>query len=254
MPKPRTHATEAQLWAALSQWLKVEPGSLVADAEMAELADVLPDLFGYHLIQIGAYPLRSYTAASRITHRAVCRVGNAAEDGSGCELAADSDALPLAAASVDVVVLPHTLELAAAPHGVLREVERVLVGEGHVVILCFNPLSIWGLWRPFVAWRDRIPWNVRFFSVSRIRDWLTLLGFEISEIRKFVFRPLLGRAGFNRRLAFLEKLGAYCWPFFGAVYLMVGRKRVAAATPIRATWKSRRRVLGSGVVEPSTRV
>jgi SAM-dependent methyltransferase len=253
MAKPRTRTTEAQLWAALSEWLKVEPGSLVADAEMAALAEVLPDLFGYHLLQIGAYPLRSYTAASRITHQVVCRVGGTQADDTQCELAADSDALPLAQASVDVVVLPHTLDLAATPHGVLREVERVLVGEGHVVIICFNPLSLWGIWRLFVAWRDRVPWSVRFFSVARIRDWLTLLGFEITEVRRFVFRPPLKRPGFNRRLLFLEKLGDYCWPLFGAVYLIVGRKRIISATPIRVNWRSRRRLLGSGVIEPSTR-
>jgi hypothetical protein len=43
------------------------------------------------------------------------------------------------------VVLPHALELARDPHHALREVERVLVPEGRVVISGFNPASLWGL-------------------------------------------------------------------------------------------------------------
>jgi ubiquinone/menaquinone biosynthesis C-methylase UbiE len=57
----------------------------------------------------------------------------------------DFDALPFDSASLDLVVLPHTLELASDPHQTLREVERVLVPEGRVVIVGFNPASLWGL-------------------------------------------------------------------------------------------------------------
>ena len=57
----------------------------------------------------------------------------------------DFDALPFPQHSVDLVVLPHSLELARDPHQTLREVERVLVPEGRVVIAGFNPASLWGM-------------------------------------------------------------------------------------------------------------
>jgi ubiquinone/menaquinone biosynthesis C-methylase UbiE len=48
------------------------------------------------------------------------------------EVRSDLHHLPLAANSIDLVVMPHTLEFAPDPHQMLREVERVLVPEGQV--------------------------------------------------------------------------------------------------------------------------
>jgi SAM-dependent methyltransferase len=64
---------------------------------------------------------------------------------AGNALHCDFDALPFPNQSLDLVLLPHTLELARDPHDTLREVERVLVPEGRVVIVGFNPASLWGL-------------------------------------------------------------------------------------------------------------
>ena len=61
----------------------------------------------------------------------------------------DFDALPFPDHSLDLVVLPHALELSRDPHLTLREVERVLVPEGRVMILGFNPASLWGLRQRF---------------------------------------------------------------------------------------------------------
>jgi ubiquinone/menaquinone biosynthesis C-methylase UbiE len=57
----------------------------------------------------------------------------------------DFGELPFATQSLDLVVLPHVLEFAAEPHQVLREVERVLIPEGQVIICGFNPSSLWGM-------------------------------------------------------------------------------------------------------------
>ena len=61
------------------------------------------------------------------------------------DLLTEPAALPFAAASLDLLLLPHTLELSLDPHATLREVERVLVPEGRVVISGLNPASLWGL-------------------------------------------------------------------------------------------------------------
>ena len=155
--------------------------------------------------------------------------------------------------SVDVVVLPHLLEFEPDPHQVLRETERILIGEGHLVILGFNPWSLWGLWRTVLAWRGEPPWCGRFFGIARIKDWLALLGFDIIKARRFYFRPPLPSEGVMSKLELLERIGRTCWPYLGGAYIVVAKKRVATVTPVKTSWRAHRQIISSGIAEPSTR-
>jgi SAM-dependent methyltransferase len=231
-------------------WMQQPLGRLIAAMEQAELNATLPDLFGYHLIQVGARPGDGLTAGSRISH---CVVLDDEAGAGEAGLYARPDALPIGADCVDVVLLPHTLEFAHDPHNVLREAERVLVPEGHVVILAFNPWSLWGLWRLVLKRRGHAPWRSRFFSVTRIKDWLALLGFDTVQTRHYFFRPPIGHAGFMHRLQFLERLGGRWWPVLGGACQIVARKRVSTLTPIKPRWKSARSLVGAGLAEPTRR-
>ncbi len=234
----------------LADWFAVDPGQAVAGAEHAVAGEVLANLFGYHILQLGnpyAVPL---ITVSRIQHQAVlahqCAGGHA-------NVRCLDDALPVQAGSVDVVVLPHVLEFARSPHGVLRETERVLIPEGHVLVFGFNPWSSFGLWRLAAAWRGQLPWRGRFVGLPRLRDWLTLLGFEIERIERLSFRPPLRRQGLHARLEFMERLGQHFWPVLGNVYCVLARKRVVALRPIRARWARQRRLQTASAIEPTTR-
>ena len=235
---------------ALRAWFASEPGLSVAGAELAMAEEVLPNLFGYHILQLGNPYAVPMIACSRIQHQAV--LANAPLAGAE-SLCCSVDALPIQADSVDVLVLPHVLEFARSPHGVLREAERVLIPEGHLVILGFNPWSLFGLWRLAVGWRGQLPWRGRFVGMPRLRDWLALLGFEIERVEKLSFRPPLKRQGLHLRLEFLERLGSHVWPLFGNVSFVLARKRVVAVRPIRATWARQRRLPATGAIEPTTR-
>ncbi|MCC6716150.1 MAG: methyltransferase domain-containing protein, partial [Gammaproteobacteria bacterium] len=162
-----------------------------------------------------------------------------------------ASALPIAADSVDVVLLPFVLEFEQEPHDVLREVERVLIGEGHVVIIGFNPLGCWGLWRLLLWWRDNVPWSGRFLRIGRLKDWLKLLGFEVTHTSRAFFRPPLNSARLLRNLGLLELLGRKLLPMFGGCYVIVARKRLQRLIPIRTQWRARRRLIAAGVVEPT---
>ncbi len=257
----------------LQQWYAAGLGQWLLEIERRQLDEILPNLFGYHLIQVGHPVGEDLLGSSRIGHRVVVDTDRAG--GPGASPAADSpqvsgsdvsgsdvsggacggngapadvglrgrpDALPLQRDAVDVVVLPHTLEFEARPHEVLREVERVLVAEGHVVILGFNPWSPWGLWRILRRRRGRPPWYGTFRSVLRLKDWLALLGFDTVMCRMYFFRPPLRHAGIMRRLAFLERWGERWWPFLGGAYVLVARKRVISLTPVKPRWRPRRLV------------
>lgn len=237
--------------AALRHWYDTPAGAYARACDLEIANAVLPDLFGYHYVQVGNTVDHGPELAdfSRISHRFVINVDSHRAHTGGLVCAAD--ALPILGNSVDVMVLPHTLEFCANPQGILREAERVLIGEGHLLILGFNPWSLYGLCRRALAWRGAPPWNGRFFSVHRLRDWLGVLGLVVERVVRVSFRPPLSHAGWHRRLEVLERLGGHFWPACGNAYGIVACKRVMVARPARLHLRRQRRVSVAGVVEPS---
>ncbi len=236
----------------LKEWFKGVAGSSLLDIEKNVLDEELPDLFGYHILQLGTLEDGNFLGSSRISHRVLCNLTQY-DPRSHDDLVCHSTHLPIDANSVDVVLLPHVLEFEEDPHDILREVERILIGEGHLLILGFNPFSLWGLWHLLLAWRDAPPWNGHFYTSNRVRDWLSLLGFEVIKTRHLFFRPPTRSNWIMKRLTFMEKLGNYLWPWFGGVYLIIGKKRLIPLTPTKTEWRIRRRLIASGVTEPTTR-
>jgi SAM-dependent methyltransferase len=233
-------------------WLAQPPGSELLRMEQSALGSMLPDLFGYHLVQVGSMHDADLLGASRIAHKAIFDL-DAAGPGSAASMVCSAESLPLAADSVDVVVLPHVLEFSANPHRVLREMERVLIGDGHLVLTGFNPWSCCGLWRLFLWWRDEAPWCGHFYGLSRIRDWLALLDLELLKVTRLFYRPPLRHARALERLAILEQVGRHAWPFFGGAYVLVAKKRVIPLISSRVRWGARRSMITSGLAEPTAR-
>lgn len=241
-------------WQALDGWYASPVGREMLDAEHARLGEVLGNLFGYHLLQLGSPVQRAFLDHSRVSRRILMDICGGHCGGAGKGLfRGEAPALPVRGDSLDVVLLPHVLEFTPFPHEVLREVERTLVPEGHVVILGFNPVSPWQFWRWALGWRGRLPWCGRFYSAARVRDWLALLGFEVTVLRHYFWRLPVQHSGILHRLAILDRLGRRFWPILGAGYVLVARKRVSTLTPIRPRWRPRRALRPAGVVEPTPR-
>ncbi|MBC8119585.1 MAG: class I SAM-dependent methyltransferase, partial [Burkholderiaceae bacterium] len=149
--------------------------------------------------------------------------------------------LPFATHSIDLVVMPHILEFTDDPHQVLREVERVLVPEGHVVITGFNPASLWGV-RQYLTRLGATPYlprEGRFLSLPRIKDWLKLLSFDVERGRFGCYAPSVRQEQWLARWQFMEKAGDRWWPFLGAIYLLTAVKRVRGMRLIGAVWKGK---------------
>lgn len=237
----------------LGTWLQTAPGRHLLEWEQDRLDHAVTDAFGFHALQLGLPELEGLRA-NRMPHRWVASdslfVPEALplpppRDAGITTLPAeepvavmcDFDALPFPAASIDLVVLPHTLELARDPHLTLREVERVLVPEGRVVIAGFNPASLWGLRqragrmkRGMGFGRDRhlfLPRAGEFIGYWRLRDWLRLLGFEVETGRFGCYRPPVHTERWLQRFSWMDAVGDRWWPVLGAVYFVVAVKRVA---------------------------
>lgn len=234
----------------LRAWYAGRLGQWFLETERTELETILPNLFGYHLLQVGCLNDTDMLDSSKILHRVVVDV-DAEDTGDVFGLYGRPDALPIESDCVDVVLLQHTLDFELDPHQVLREVDRVLVPEGHVVILGFNPWSIWGLWWTIRLRRGAPPWCGRFRSTLRIKDWFSLLGFDTVLSRSYFFRPPFNHAGIMRRLGFMERMGGRGWSFFGGGYLLVAKKRVATLTPIKPRWRPRRSIITTDLPRPT---
>ena len=231
--------------AGFLAWLKGATGAALVACERERFDRILPDLFGYHIVQIGEYDGAALASAGRIRNKIELRLDLDGMPDRRCELRAGAAALPFAARSVDVVVMPHVLEYVPDPGAALAEVERVLVEDGRLIVAGFSPWSLWGLCSLFPGWRRQAPCDSHFYSAARLKRWLSGLHFEALEVEHFLFRPPRRAGKFLRRLLFPEQSGAVCWPFPGAAYVMVAQKRRAPLSPVKPDW--RRKITLSGV-------
>lgn len=233
-------------------WCQTPLGRQLRTAESAVLSQHLQSLFGYHLLMTGSGD-RQLLEACRVSHCVVLHDLNVPSKAPGSVLQGCPEHLPIQSDSLDVLVLAHTLEFSNDPHQVLREAERVLIPEGHLIVLGINPRSLWGVNRWVRLVRREIPWCGKFRSLSCIKDWTSLLGFEWLRCDLGYYRPPLQHQGLLNKLAFLEKLGKTVWPFWGGFYIVTVRKKVTALTPIRPRWRTRPVAASSWVDSASRR-
>ena len=240
---------EVKLWQQFQFWYASSLGQRLAESEKQILDKYLPDLFGYFLLQCGCPEIKAefkagnWLKSSRVSTRFCLDY----EVNQGVSFQSHFDQLPMKSDSLDIVILPHILDFSADPHQVLREVERVLIAEGHVVILGFNPWSIWNIFRQFLFWTKQSPWNARFLASSRVIDWLALLGFDVVQRQGYFYKPPIQNENISKNMGIFEKVGQRLWPNFGAGYVLVAKKRVETLTPIRPKWRTRRQVVANGL-------
>ena len=202
--------------------------------------ECLADVFGYHAVQAG-WPGYDALRNNRMPHR-WCGRQEFDADGLTADVCFDSRAWPWAAESLDLVVLPHTLERSADPHACLREVERVLIAEGQVCIIGINPWSLWG--RRLLRAQARqsgeglAPVPVQPIAPHRLRDWLHLLGFEVQVQRFAGWTPTWRSERWVQRWRWLDAVGQRWLPFLGGMYLIVATKRVPGGRLLQApAWR-----------------
>jgi SAM-dependent methyltransferase len=247
----------------LTDWLKTPPGGYLLDWERTHFDQAVSDVFGYHALQLGL-PELDALQANRMPHKwlaldslpppsepgkspATDTSGRTAASSRRAALLTEAGALPFPENSLDLVVLPHTLELSSDPHASLREVSRVLVPEGRVVISGFNPTSLWGLRQRrghiYQRWGyDNLflPKTGEFIGYWRLRDWLRLLDFEVESGRFGCYRPALTSQAWLDRFEWMDAAGERWWPIFGAVYFLAAVKRVRGVRLLEPAWKARR--------------
>lgn len=271
----------------LQDWLQTDAGAYMLAWEQSQVDALVSDMFGFHALQLGMPQLQGLLH-NRMPHRwlAVQEPADSMGDpqtletpgsdnrvpvtplptavapptrsaapapapAASVDLVTDFSSLPFPAASLDLVLMPHSLEVSMDSHATLREVERVLVPQGRVVICGFNPVGLWALrqartrlWESLTGGRwsgqGYLPQAGEYIGYWRLRDWLRLLDFEVEVVRFGCYVPAVSSPTWLKRFAWMERIGPRWWPIFGSSYLVVAVKRVRGVRMLGSVWKTTR--------------
>ena len=245
----------------LSSWFSSELGQRILQQEKNYLDKLLPELFGYHLMQMSVLPGESLFSESSTSHQFILQpdmenyqrwVQAVSVDDSAKKssiLFSEFEQLPIDNDEIDVALLHHALDYSQNPQQLLREVARVTIPNGHIVLVGFNPFSLLGLSQPFACLLSRSPhWRYHQLRLGRLMDWFRLLGLELL----YCHRGFYGLPSQKYYSPLMEKISRQLLPIAGGFYVLVIRKNVTPMTLIKKPWRGRK-VLPSwkGVAIPS---
>ena len=215
-----------------TDWHSLPNGSLIKSELEQQLDDWWPKFFGYYMVKIGELSAQLNTQSSPIKNQ--LSITQQTKKGN---ILGEIDDLPLLEHSIDVCLLSHVLEFSLDPHHIIREANRVLIPNGHIVITGYNPFSLAGLNKFIPFRRKHTPWEGRFFSPMRIKDWLHLMGYEILADQRSLYSTLSTEHKSGVVTKYWQKFASNYLTSLGSVYIIVAKKRVLPLTPIKPKWR-----------------
>jgi SAM-dependent methyltransferase len=218
------------------QWQQLSQGELARDELEKALEPIVARIFGYYLVKIGSLSSQIGLPTCTIKNQFSC----APHANQHNSLYAKSSSLPFQNNSVDAFVILAELDFAQDPHQIIREIDRAITVDGRLVIAGFNPFSIAGVLKYMPINRKNILHQGRFFTASRIKDWLALLNFEIVQQENLVYSSLFMQKQFNSQSP-VQKFCKRYLPWFSSMYIIEARKREMPLTPIKPVWQVKRK-------------
>lgn len=220
---------------SLAQWYATGLGQSILSNVEIRLSDNLRGIFGYQGLLVGNFAPEQDLLVNAGLHRRLTLDA----PGRKADINADALQLPIASDTMKLVVLWHTLDFCDNPHQALREADRILMEDGQLIIIGFNPVSAFGVRHLLAGWRRKSPWHGRFYSRWRLKDWLSVLDYRILHSEASFIRPPINSERLLRRLQGLERLQ----PWFGGlggVYIVQARKQTIPMTLSRRQWRRQR--------------
>jgi hypothetical protein len=215
-------------------WCDLPIGEDIKVLLEGRLEELCRHFFGYHLVKLGDLSSQLELRSCPIKHV----VSQSDQFNPACSLVSSSHQLPYAENSIDAFILAHELDFAQDPHQIIREVDRCIMANGHLIVIGFNPFSPAGLLKYLPINRNSVLHDARFFSHLRINDWLQLLGFEILDLQHMLCSELF----FERKVNDQSRLQLWSQkhlPFFSSIYIIVAKKRVLPLSLIKTRWKAK---------------
>ncbi len=233
----------------LRDWYESALGQAVLDVVSNKFDHILPGIFGYQGMQVGQIAPQRELLASAGLHRRI--VLDSCAESSSSHISGQLEQLPISSDCMHLVFYPHSLEFCENPHGALREADRVLTADGHLLLMGFNPYSQFGLRR---AVGRSVPWSGKTYSRARIQDWLSVLGFRVVTAENVFLRPPVNRERMLNATRHIEKTQRL-FGLLGGVYLIHARKQSVPMTLARQKWlKPRGRLVTGSFAQSASRV
>lgn len=230
-------------------WLTQPLGSAILTLEQQFLTSVLPNYSGQFALLIGVPRQHPLLHASVMLNNVVLSpLMNSAKHFSLIE--SEFYQLPIASGSVDLVILPHTVECVENQRHLIAEACRLVKPEGFIMLLGFNPFSLWGLKKWWVN-HQPMPWSGNFVRPKQIKQWLSLADFELYKQDMLLFRPPFKNQSIFNKLSFMEKIGKFIYP--GGIYVLTFRAKVIPLTPIKLHWRQKIPAMSSTLPRPTLR-
>jgi len=225
----------------LEFWFQSTLGRSLLANQRTVIDNEIHRLFGFHQAEIGVSHRFPVGNSSSLGHKFYVLPSweqdlpkNSIISNSG-EIALDHDI-------VDLVILHHTLDFSSDPHQTLREAARILKSSGNLLIIGFNPYSLWGL-RRLLSTRKKAPWNMRFISGRRVEDWLNLLDFKVAGVESHFYGLPVNQQGIINRSAWLNNVLNEKVPL-GAYYTILAQKQSGARIKALPKWRDKAKVVG----------
>lgn len=217
----------------IETWFNSPLGQWIQTIEQQLLDQIMPKVYGYHLMQLSVLNGVCLSQQSPVTHHfslGVSEQGNA-------KAIASFEQLPIEAESIDGAILHHVLEYSTNPHQLLRETARTIIPNGYIVIVGFNPFSLLGIRKKVGQLLTRTShWRCHSLRSNRLMDWLQVLDFEPVSVR-YGYHGLPFNHGYRSSM---DQVCGKILPISGAFYIITARKSVIPMTLIKAPWKKQK--------------
>jgi SAM-dependent methyltransferase len=225
----------------LEFWFQSTAGRELLASQRQVIAPLISRVFGFHQAEICVSHRVPVGNASNLGHRFHV-VPFAEQDMPTNTVVSSSTELALDHDSADLVILHHALDFSEDPHQTLREASRILNPSGQMVLIGFNPMSLWGLYR-LIQRRKQGVWGNRFIGGGRVEDWLNLLGFKVERLRYHFYAPPLNNLSLIKRFSWIDNTINSKVPL-GAYYVIVAKKQQYARIGLSQRWRQKSKVVG----------
>ena len=237
----------------IEQWFESDLGKNILSLQQDKLDALMPEVFGYHLMQMSVLNNLPLSRQSPVSHHFSLgfnprqidlkndEVSDNKNDKENFTIATSAisefEHLPIDEESIDAAILHHVLDYSTDPHRLLRETARTIISNGYMIIIGFNPNSALMLKKQIGRCVKRSDhWRYHDLRKDRVVDWLRVLGFKPMLVQ-YGYHSLPFNASFSDKL---DKILAQLVPPLGAFYIIVARKHVIPMTVIKEPWKKRR--------------
>lgn len=165
----------------LEEWFDMPHGKTIAQWEAEKTSTIVGNTFGFVAIQLGM-PFIHYLESSRMRSTVILTEESKPYHANHhlC-LCPNFATLPFQNNSVDLAILPHTLEYCTHPQRILAEIDRILVHDGRVVILGFTPHISDTLKKIYTRKHAVQPLRLRYFSKKALTQQFGTLSFKIEK-------------------------------------------------------------------------